>query len=251
MSSVSGNTPEEIKFRKVYNMLTNSVDFKNIFVDLFGVSPLFNVKFEITDVPQTINNGHIDGICYMYKYPNNLSPFNIIQIDRSHLLTKSTAKIALTILHECIHAYLNVKFLNPSFGMNIETINNMDFQTCVNTYYNGFSGNQTQHSFFVDNMIPKMATILNQIKNLLFTQEQILSVENPEPNSVIYGVTNTNPSVKNYSIILPWNWSDYFSHFSYNGLENCSSYSSIYPAGSPNSLNYLQYISIGIFRLNQ
>lgn len=122
-------------------------------------------------------------------------------------------------------------------------------QSCINTYYNGFSGNQTQHSFFVNYMIPTMTLIMTDIKNQIYTPVQINAVENPQPNSYIYSAMGTNPSVKDYSTILPWNWNNYFTHFCFNGLHNCTSYPFIYPIGSPNALNYIQYISVGILNL--
>ncbi len=249
LSSVSGSTPEEIKFNEVYNSLKNSPTFRLLFTNLFGSTPLFNTKFLINNIPQT-GQGHTDGTCTLYVSQNNPAPFNVITIDRSHLLTKSKSNVAITIIHECIHAYLNIKFKNPSIGMSLADINNMDFKTIVNLYYNGFSGNQSQHSFFINYMIPSMVQILQDVKSSLFTPAQISAVENPEPNAEIYEVTPTTPSSLNYNVVLPWNWANYFTHACYNGLQNTTDYPDIYPQDSPNFLNYSQYVSIGIFIFN-
>lgn len=249
MSSVMGNTPQEIKFRKTYDMLTKSPTFRKLFVDLFGPTPLFSVKFVIEDIPQSGPN-YINGKCTLSTSGQNTSFYNVITIDKDHLLEDSDVNIALTTLHECVHAYLNIKLRHPTIGMTINNINDMDFQECVNTYYNGFSGNQTQHSFFVDNMIPVMVSVLNEIKNEIFTLSQIFSVENPESNAIIYGATNTIPATINYNVALPWNWDTYFTHLCTVGLESSISFPIIYPSGSSNLLNRNQYLTIGIFTFN-
>lgn len=246
MSSVNGNTPEEIKFREVYQSLTTSSDFKNLFINLFGVSPLFNVKFNITNIPTT-SQGQPSGQCTLYGNSNNTNLYNIIEIDRNALLTKSKLEIALVVLHECIHAFLNIKLRNPNIGMSISTINDLDFQECVNTYYNGFSGNQTQHSFFVQNMIPTIVNVLGDIKEQVLTSAEINVVENPISNAYIYATTPSVPSTKIYSQVIPWNWTNFFTHFSYIGLQNCPAYPLVYPTGSQNELNFNQYIYISIF----
>lgn len=248
-SSIVGNTPQEVKFRKIYNILSKSATFKKIFIDLFGPTPLFNVKFVIDDIPQN-SIGYINGKCTLFLSGQSTTPYNVITIDKDHLLANSDINIALTILHECVHAYLNIKLRNPTIGMPISNINDMDFQECINTYYNGFSGDQTQHSFFVDNMIPVMVSVLQEIKDEIFTSSQISLVEYPEPNAVIYGATNTIPATINYNVALPWNWNTYFTHLCTVGLESSISFPIIYPSNSSSLLNRNQYLSIGTFIFN-
>lgn len=248
LTSVAGNTEEEKKFNFIYNQLLKSPSFKVLFVDLFSDNEKINVKFTIENIPQEAN-GHIRGTCRLTKYGTG-ELFNSITIDRSVLLNNSNVDIAQTIIHECIHAFLNIKLNSPDLGIPIANINNMDFSQCINTFYNGFSGLETQHSFFVDHMIPISVSILLEIKDLILNAQQINSVENPEPNSVIYNVTQTNPSIKIYEQIVPWNWNHYFTHVSYQGLQLCSAFPIIYPQGSPNLLNWMQYISIGILNFN-
>ncbi len=243
LSSVSGNTPEELKFNEVYNALTKSTAFRNLFTSLFGSTPLFNIKFTITDIPETAN-GKLNGICHLISYPNRLDPFNSIEIDRSHLLTKSKVDIANSILHECIHAYLNIKFRNPSFGMSIANINNMDFQTCINTYYNGFSGNQTQHSFYVNFMIPTMVQILKDIKSDVITTAQANLVENPTNGvAFIYQPMGNYPNIEISSVQIPWSWNDFFTHLAFTGLQESTAYPIIYPKESYYNFIKEQYIN--------
>ena len=235
-SSVQGNTQEEIKFREIYNDLTQSVDFRKMFINAFGYSPFFNAKFIIADIPQT-PAGYTSGTCTSYQ---NKPSTCLITIDRQWLLSKSKVNIAITILHETIHAYLNFKFQNPSFGLPLPntSINAMDFQTCVNTYYNGFSGNQTQHSFFVDAMIPNMVSILNQIKDLLVTPAQNDQLINPTTGiTIMYEPMGNPPSLSD--IPLPWNWNDYFTFACYSGLDSSTSYPAIFPPNS--NINFIKY----------
>ncbi len=244
ISSVSGNTPAEVKFNEVYNILITSPKFKNLFVNLFGVSPLFDVKFTIDNI-QNANGTNIAAQCKMYQSVGMPNPYNAIKVDRTFLLTKSNIAIAQAIVHECIHAYLNVKLLNPNIGMSISGINNMDIQECVNTYYNSFSGSQTQHTFFIDFMIPTLTQIFNEIKNEILTQEQINAVENPQsPATTIYQVTNSFPAMINQYSTVQWNWNQFFIYLSYNGLQNTNTFPLIYPFGSSNLLYLNQYFGI-------
>ena len=225
-SSIDKSTPQGQKLDKVYNILSKSSKFKDLFINMFGQSPLFNVKFQITDIPQNAN-GYISGKCKVYQYPTNTvpNPFNLIQIDRNYLLKNSDADIALTILHECIHAFLNIKLLNPNIGMSIDNINDLDLKSCINTYYGNFSIAQSQHSFFTDFMIPTIVEVLLEIKNDIFTTDQINALENPTnglailyspiPNSIPLGISDNQ---------VPWNWEDFFYYFAFTVLQNCNAY---------------------------
>lgn len=240
-SSTSGNSPEEKKFRKVYNILKNSPLFKKLFIDVFEPTPLFNVKFTIEDIPQ-VGTGHTNGLCRLFNGNQSLSPYNQIIIDRHHLINNSDADVALTILHECIHAYLNIKFRNPTIGMSIENINNMDFQECINTYYNGFTGNQTQHSFFVENMIPIMVDILNDIKPFLISPTQELQLIYPTNGGAILYEPMGNPPTAS-AMVIPWNWDDFFKYFCYTGLDSSTAFPTIFPPNSNAEFIRISYIN--------
>ena len=243
LSLVSGNTPAEIKFNRVYNALIQSPQFKELFINLFGVTNFINAKFKIDNIQQSNPNQITQGNCKLEQY-NFGQIYNTITIDRNALLSLSDINIAQIILHECIHAFLNVKLQHPSIGMSIPQINNLDFQTCANTYYNGFSGNQTQHNFFVNNMVPTMVNILNDIRDLLITPQQIFDVVYPSNGAAfIYQPMGNPPSISD--IQISWNWNDYFTHLSYNGLQNCSEYPTIYPIGSYADFIRKQYIDAG------
>ena len=230
LSSIDALTPEGAKFNEVYGDLMTSSNFRHFFTSLFGQSPFINVKFEIVDIPLPIVGGTTDGLCGISYFTNQISSLNTIKIDRNHLLTKSKVNIALTILHECIHAFLNVKLRNPSIALPISQINNMDFQMCVNTYYNGFSGVQSEHSFMVNNMVPTMVQIFQDIKDLIVNATQANAIENPtNGGAFIYQPLYNPPTNEISDIRVPWNWNTFFRYLSYNGLQNCTAYPFSYP----------------------
>jgi len=250
-SSIDKNTPEGAKFTEVYNALIKSPTFKNLFINLFNETPLFNVKFRIENLPQSNPNDYLTGLC-TYTNINSLNALNIIRIDKDFLMNKSKADIALTIIHECMHAFLNIKFRNPSIGMSIDNINNMDLQQCINTYYNGFSGNQTQHSFFVNNMRPTLVQILNDIKDFIITPSQANEMENPTNGSAfIYAPLNNPPTMSISNTQIQWNWNTFFNYFSYFGLHNCTAYPYTNPVNSShvflNNDDYYHYKYISAF----
>jgi hypothetical protein len=239
MSSIDGSTPEGAKFNKVYDALKASPLFRSLFTDMFNQTPFINVKFKIEDIPQTSLNEHKNGTCKLYYNTDYSNLYNIVTIDRNHLLHKSNLDIALTIIHEYIHAYLNVKFRIPSVGQPIpfSEINNKDLKDCINTYYNGFSGNQTQHSFFSDFMVPTIREILSNVKDILVSSQQANGVQNPTNGGAFlyYPLTNPPQLGQISDTYATWNWNTFFNYFAFNGLQNCTSY----PYSKPTNQNHI------------
>ena len=242
-SAVSGNTPEEIKFREVYAMLQQSPKFKQLFNNLFETTFLMNAKFKIENIPQSNPTGVTNGNCRLITLGGG-GLMNEISIHRPALLTKSNPDIAVIILHECIHAYLNVKLRHPSIGMSLNEINNMDIQSCLNTYYSSSVSGQAQHSFFIDFMIPTMVEILTDIKYLMLTAEQMFAVNFPTDGGAILYEPMGNPPHAS-SIQMQWNWNDYFTYLSYQGLETTNQYPVIFPPYSNIDYIRFRYISAG------
>ena len=242
LSAVSGDSPQEIRFNEIYNKVTTSPAFKKLFVDLFNDSSRYNVKFKIGN----LGNGENGLTQIISNSPESI--WNEITISNNLLSNLPDDVVALVIIHECIHAFLNVKLKNnPNAGITIADINNMDFVNMINTYYNGFSGDQDQHEFFVDYMTPEIVQILTDIKNVLYTPLQINKAENPDSynGQIIYLPTNTTPAL-NSGISTSWNWNNYFQYLSLVGLEQTSSYLSIYPAESGNAFSRDKYIYAGL-----
>lgn len=193
----------QTRFMNVYGELMKSPKFKELFIDMFNDSSKPRVRFEIGD---TRNNAAGETLIF----PNNPMDNRII-ISRTLLQTGNAMLIAKTIIHECIHAYLNIKLCDPTIGMDIPSINNMDVQMVINTYYNGFRpGTQDQHDFIYNFMLPTMHTILSEVKDLLVT---------PTQNSGMLTLTMHIPEGASGT---PFNWTDAYINLSLSGLQNCN-----------------------------
>ncbi|MFB3389809.1 hypothetical protein [Flavobacterium sp. LAR06] len=210
LSFVSGNSEEEKKFMCVYNKLTETQGYKDLFLKMFnGDKTKPNVVFKIGDLG--IANGKTD--------PKSAMDMEII-MDRNFLLDDggdgeggneggTTMDIAKTIIHEGIHAYLNVKLGDPSIGMSIPTLNNMDIADAMNSYYNGKDGDQTQHSFIYAHLVPTMQMILLEVRP---------SLVSPAKSKEVEGALMT---MKDESITGYFNWNGYYRNLSLLGLHNC------------------------------
>jgi hypothetical protein len=245
-SSITNETSEGQKFNEVYEALTKSQEFKRLFLDLFEDNNRFNVKFQIGAVTNGAN-GNTD---------TDLSnpTLNIITISPQFLLNSNKMEIAKTIIHECIHAYLNIKMVDPSIGMSIPNLNNMEFCDVVNQQYNNFSTGQNQHNFIYNYMLPTMETILSQVKDFLVS---------PANNQVMLNDVVVHIPY-DYSPATPFVWTDYYHNLCLNGLQNCSFFQNEIGTvqvvnGIPTPVitvnqtlmqSFIQYITRGHFNIN-
>lgn len=220
ISLVQGTSEAEKKFRCIYEKLTQSPSFKNLFTDTFGTSNRINVKFEIVEnLTFTNPDGSIsypNATCQMSSVNNNYN--NTIKISTNILEgQRSNIEIAKTILHECIHAYLNIKKINCNNGTTIPQINNKLFPELLSSFYqdncfidvNGV--NQGEHTFMFDYMIPVFQQVLGEVKNLIIPQSHIQIAEEGE-------------YVNNLGSNLTWDWNDFYKYLSVNGLTNTQSF---------------------------
>lgn len=213
-TSIDNNTTEGKKFNSIYNALTQSTSFQKLFVDLFENSDRFNVKFEILDHVYSGNNpanGEVNGNTELIAGTNDV----LIKINKQIILpgmTKSQSKllIAKTIMHECIHAYLDIKLKNSGAGVSIPNINNKDLSELINSQYNGFNGNQDQHNFIYNHMLPTMRTILADMKIFLVSEGESNYLE----GLVLHPVSPTQD--------VNFDWNDFYQNISLLGLQNCS-----------------------------
>ncbi|MGO4820276.1 MULTISPECIES: SprT-like domain-containing protein [unclassified Flavobacterium] len=135
-STIDTTTTEGKKFNEIYTELLNAPEFKKFFIDLFKDNNRFNVKFEIGTITNGANaNTNTD-------LPN--PTLNLITISPAFLKSANKMEIAKTILHECIHAYLNVKLCDGDQGISISNLNNLDLYNLINEKHNCFNGNQDQ-----------------------------------------------------------------------------------------------------------
>lgn len=203
-SAIIDTSPEGIKFNTVYDALLKSPEFKKLFLDLFQDSNRFNVKFLIGNIASGAS-GDTD---------TDLSnpTLNTITISPGFLMSNNKMTIAKTIIHECIHAYLNVKLCDTGQGISIPTLNNLDYFNVVNQQYNGFNGSQDQHNFIYNFILPILENILAQVKDTLVTSQNNVEIL----NDVVVHIPNNN------SPATPFVWADYYHNLSLNGLQNCS-----------------------------
>jgi hypothetical protein len=127
--------------------------------------------------------------------------------------------------------------------MSIEEINDMDFAECINASYGGFTGAEDQHLFMSDFMIPTMVQILNEIKSILFTSEQLTSVLYPTNGSLMMyePMQNANGTYSISDIPVPWDWNAFFTNISYTGLHNCAAFPILFPPDSIPRYWWTQY----------
>ncbi|WP_159800475.1 hypothetical protein [Flavobacterium sp. MK4S-17] len=250
LTAVQGNTVEEIKFRDIYDKLLQSDKYKNLFVNLFGNNDVHNIKFKIGAVQA--NDPYVNATSQLTKTPESM--YNEITITRSHLNDASNVSIAVTIVHELIHAFLNVKMRYPDAGpqFGLDVINGMTFVEAANTHYGGLVGQNNQHNFFVDYMIPTLADIISPLKDKLLTPLQINRVEHPELHENYF---LNEPMLKDDNtygpsdIIEAFNWDDYFNYISMVGLQHCTAFNSLYPENSKERYYFLNYIRLDAMAL--
>lgn len=234
-SSITNATPEGQKFNLVYDALTKSPEFKKLFLDLFQDNSRFNVKFEIGNVSNGANGNTNTDL--------NNPTLNTIIISPTFLNNSNKMEIAKTIIHECIHAYLNIKMVDPNVGMSILNLNNMEFCDVVNQQYNNFSSGQNQHNFIYNFMLPTMQTILAEVKDTLVTPADNI-------NMLALNFHPTSPTIN-----VAFNWNDFYLNLSLAGLQNCSSFQNeigILTINTNGQINILSTIDqIKMYNFNQ
>uniref|UniRef100_UPI00286E58AB hypothetical protein n=1 Tax=Flavobacterium sp. TaxID=239 RepID=UPI00286E58AB len=163
LSTISYVTPEGYNFHNIYNALTESLEFKKLFINLFQSNSRLNVKFEVENHVYKDNDStkkEVHATTSQDPVTKNLT----IKISKQILSTDGTMKQtnienAKTILHECIHAYLLTITSYPLVGMDIAEVINTVLPTPIE-----------QHDFMYNKMIPTMQKILGEIRDLVTTQ---------------------------------------------------------------------------------
>lgn len=233
---ITNLTTEGRKFIEVYGALEKSPEFKNLFIDLFNESKRFNVKFEIWDnLPSPTKPGKQDN----GQTVSQLNSSNIIIKINKRILVPvngvptnlSKMAIAKVILHECIHAYLHIKGMDPNAGTSIPGIEKMDLQKVINAIY---GNNSDQHSFMYDHMVKTMQNILSQLRDKLTTPERISQFVDLK----IY------TKVDNSAFEI-WDWDTYFKYLSLTGLSEAKSFQTDYPDNSDALYKFDNYYGKG------
>lgn len=225
--AIDSNTTEGAKFNSVYKALTDSPEFKKLFVNIFNNNTRFNVKFEIAEHVYEDNNPakkEVNATTSQDPVTKNI----IIKISKQILIAdnpKSQTKIenAKTILHECIHAYLFVKANNPTVGV--------DFVKILNTMY---PNAKEQHDFMYNQMIPTMQKVLSEIRDSVTTTAGRAEVEQRTMHPTFMPLTST-----------PWFWTEYYKYISINGLEEANCFKEDFPKNSDQWNLLAKYIEYG------
>ena len=164
-----------------------STNFKNLFDNTFGGSQTkLNVKFEIVESfpnPNTLGNCQLttissNGVPQQY---NNLIKIKREILDETNGIgNASNIKIAKVIIHELMHAYLNIKYKNCNQGASLPYMNNLEIGELIQLFYDNFNCHidvngspQSQHDFMYNFLIPSFQSILSECRDLLISQSHI------------------------------------------------------------------------------
>ena len=178
VTAIDSTTTEGRIFNCIFDKLSKSPKFKNLYNAIFNDTDKINVKFEIANLNSTTKGGDTQAI-YTYNSNNQIIGIkNRIRINSYILNNNSTLYVANAIIHEMLHAYLNVQQIG--FGTDIYNLNNYNTlgdilvenaNGTINITTNGATTNS--HAFMFDYMIPAFTAIYNEILNELTTQNDL------------------------------------------------------------------------------
>lgn len=222
----NASAAENKKFLEIYDALTESPEFKKLFLNLFGNNTRYNVKFEIVDAVYDSNDPTKE-VNANTDYNSSL-PYILIKINKKKLndssIKQTRIENARTIIHEFIHAYLFTISNNPIVGPT-------DIASLLNKKYPNAN---EQHDFMYDNMIPTIVKILTESRDLLTYPAGRIEVE----PLVVY-------TKKDLSASEIWNWKHYFESISIEGLGEATSYKTDFPLDSDALFLLNRYVQNG------
>lgn len=172
-SNNQDNDDDDEKFMCIYEELTETDGFKNLFVELFFENSNLEVKLELADLPD-----HVAGVTESNL--NDITDLKI-QINRNHINTRHPIAIAQTIIHEAIHAFIKVKLYQcNNTGLTIQELNNKDLSDLLNEELehvcNGVEGDA--HILMFNKLVPYIEGLLAEVFNDLVAPEDY----NPDIN---------------------------------------------------------------------
>ncbi|GAA4237713.1 hypothetical protein GCM10022291_25380 [Postechiella marina] len=212
----SETSPEHEKtlFICIYNKLLKSPQFKELFKNVFEDNERLHVKFEFATDLEPTKGASTQVISHLVSNGNVIGINQTIKLNKDWYGARSDIKIAQSILHECIHAYLNVKQLECKETITLTQINAWKLDDLINQIYSEnksciFSNepaNQDDHHFMFNNLVPNMANIISQLKNDLISEQHQTQAE---ADAFYNSVTNASE---------PFNWNDFFKYLAMDGL---------------------------------
>jgi len=216
-SAIDTTTPEGIKLNCIFNKLMNTCEFKEIFYNVFSDNDRINIKFEISNLLESVNGAKTSG-----SYSNGILN-QTIKVNQNWLtgFDASDIKTAQAILHECIHAYLNVKKIECQTNTSLTDINAWELDDLINQIFitNGacvFSSepaNQDQHHFMFNNLIPHLSSLMADLKDSLISLQDQTAIEGP---NYLFNPTTGE--------LIPHSWDDFFKYLAMDGLDHTTSF---------------------------
>lgn len=211
---------EKVLFMCIYNKLLKTPQFKELFKNVFGDNERLNVKFEFATDLEPTTGASTQVISHLVSNGKVVGINQTIKLNKDWYGARSDIKIANSILHECIHAYLNVKQTECEENTTLTQINAWELDDLINKIYTEnksciFSNepaNQDDHHFMFNNLVPNMANIISQLKDDLISEQHQLQAEG---NTYYNDETN-----------LPENfdWNDLFKYLAMDGLNKTNTF---------------------------
>ncbi|MHC9088050.1 hypothetical protein ACXIHB_04965 [Tenacibaculum sp. IMCC1] len=243
------------KFLCLYNKLAETNTYKNLFTNIFGdTQDVLNVEFKVTKDLKDDNDKPLNGLTTGSNLQVNATSGNIVNADilieiREELLTGNSNFNALkTILHESIHAYLIIKKMNCAGYTSFGQYTNEDICETINTYYNNFScnGNQGQHEFMFDYMLPTFENVYKEIGNLNFmTQGNINGLSDKYDLQSLNIYSNINIDASHI-----FNWDEFYLYNTLPGLHNTDAFKNKIENNAEKNELYKAYQRLGKLYLN-
>jgi hypothetical protein len=176
-----------------------------------------NIKFATQYDLRNSNQVPLDGKCSPISVVAN-KYYQTITIN-SDILTgvgeKSNILIAKTIIHEFIHAYINIKYLNITFGASLSLLSDETLEEMMHrafTPFNPLGLGNSHHNFMFNQMIPLFEDILCEIVN------DLLSVQNLD------NLNNATIIDTNGEVIEDFDFMHFYKYIAFQGLNNSESY---------------------------
>jgi hypothetical protein len=225
----------------IYDILTTSANFKELFVNTFSQNDRINVSFQIGNISS-------NGSCSLSTIYNGNDTFynNTITIDEDLFNgTHSNFEITRTIVHEFIHAYLNVLNTECSNYCSTCIFNGVDLASALDEFYTnncsvspnsmGVVVDQSEHAFMFDYMLPAIESVFADVNEILNTV------------SMTNGL-NQHEIIRDPNGIFPdedFNFQKFYHYFSMSGLSANSSFQESIANDPYQKFQYEQYFLAG------
>ena len=234
--NISTDEVENEKLLCIYDKITKSSKFKDLFIDTFGDSENLNIKFIVSDT-LTAN-----GRCSPREIKTDPRTKKIISADIDILINKniidsySAISVARTVIHEALHAYLMVKQYGCNQGTPFQSMGDKEMAKLLNDYFEECTPLQGQHEFMFNFMIPTMSGILADIKDDFIPSNHQLLAE-----SDYTFINENNPLGQEVS----WNWNEFYKYFSMAGLQKSNVFLNTIQNTPSKLANFNSYVQIG------